>query len=259
MNPFGHLSGRMHSIINFTKLYIWIYTALVFVWVFLIFQYRMQLLSIHAMITFVLTMFSLSSVLSYNNLRYLNANGDYHDGLYYSYLIVYTLARTSLRCLLLMIAKGLGICVASLGSSFWYLFLISACYLLNTICCEYVNNHSYIIYENQVVQNPFSISAIVIDTIFFFFIIHTLFSTIDYLRANKQSSKLEVFITIRNILIFGTVIATVYNILFMYIINENLLDSLWKIQWVFTDGIWIFIHSCIISIIMVGFLYVFHV
>ena len=254
MNPYGHLSGRMHNLVGCTRIFMVVYSILCCVWIYRLFQYLKELMSIHVVITVVLLLFTFSTILSYFSLKYVNSNGDHHPFLHPVYLLFYSLARTLLRCLLLLISKGLGVSIASLGSSFWVVLSISACYFVNALLSEYYNSYSFILYENQTLTNPFSMSSIVIDIVFFFYIIKSLFATIDELRDKNQTSKLAIFITLRNILIISIILATVYNTLFTYVIVEHLLDSMWKLQWMFTDGVWIIVHFIVIGIVMVCFL-----
>lgn len=251
VNYFGHIPARMYGMIGFSKVFVGVYVGLCIVWLSRVFMYLKELMSIHVLITVVLLVFTFSSILTLFNLTLLNYEGTYQPLILALNHLVSSLSRTLLRCLLLLISKGLGISIASLGSSFWGVLFLCIAYFLNSIAYEFTNSQITVIYEGDMHNNIFMIPAIVLDVILYIWIVKSLFSTIDDLREKNQTSKLEVFITLRHVLIFLVLGTTLYNILFSYLVSEQIIESIWKVQWLLTDGVWTVLYTLIIVIIMV--------
>lgn len=251
VNPYGHVPGRMYGMIGFWKIFVGVYVGLCIIWLSRVFKYFKELMSIHVLITVVLLVFTLSSILTVCNLTLLNNEGVYQPLVSTLTILVTSLSYTLLRCLLLLISKGLGISVASLGSSFWGVLFLCIGYFLNSIAYEFTNNQTIVIHEGKRYNNIFMIPAIVLDVILYLWIIKSLFSTIDDLREKKQTSKLEVFITLRHLVIFLVIGSTLYNVLFSYLVSQQVIESIWKVQWLLTDGVWTVLYTLIIAIIMV--------
>lgn len=75
---------------------------------------------------------------------------------------------------------------------------------------------------------------------------------INSLEDQKQTSKLNVFLKLRNIIVAVVVLSTIYNIGFSYMVATKLIESQWKYQWFFNDGIWSLFYCLIIVVIMVS-------
>ena len=76
--------------------------------------------------------------------------------------------------------------------------------------------------------------------------------TIEDLKEKQQPSKLEIFLKLRNIIIVMVIFSTLYNGLFSYLIAKKALDTFWKYQWFFNDGIWSVFYFAILTSIVVG-------
>lgn len=96
------------------------------------------------------------------------------------------------------------------------------------------------------------VPAALVDSLVYFWILQSLISTIEDLSDKKQSSKVAVFIRLRNVIVVVVVLATAYNIGFSYLIIENVLESLWKLQWFFSEGVWSSFYFFILCAITVG-------
>ena len=91
-----------------------------------------------------------------------------------------------------------------------------------------------------------------VDSVFYFWILQSLLDTINSLEDQKQTSKLNVFLKLRNIIVAVVVLSTIYNIGFSYMVATKLIESQWKYQWFFNDGIWSLFYCLIIVVIMVS-------
>ena len=75
--------------------------------------------------------------------------------------------------------------------------------------------------------------------------------TIDELSDKKQTSKLKIFVSLRNIIVIVIILATAYNLSFSYLIVHKVLDTIWKYQWFFNEGVWCTMYLCILCAIAV--------
>lgn len=96
------------------------------------------------------------------------------------------------------------------------------------------------------------IPSALIDSFIYFSILQSLMKTIEDLKEKKQTSKLEIFLKLRNMIVIMVVFSAIYNGLFSYLIAKKALDSFWKYQWFFNDGIWSVFYFFILSAIVVG-------
>lgn len=96
------------------------------------------------------------------------------------------------------------------------------------------------------------IPASLVDSVIYFWILQSLLDTIQELEDKKQTSKLEVFLSLRNMIIIVVIVSTIYNIAFSYLIVKKALENYWRWQWFFNDGVWSVFYFLIICSIMVG-------
>ena len=95
------------------------------------------------------------------------------------------------------------------------------------------------------------IPASINDALIYFWILQSLMKTIDELSDKKQTSKLKIFVSLRNVIIIVVVLATAYNLIFSYLIVNRVLDTIWKYQWFFNEGVWCTMYFCILCAIAV--------
>lgn len=98
----------------------------------------------------------------------------------------------------------------------------------------------------------FLVPSALIDSLIYFSILQSLMKTIEDLKEKKQTSKLEIFLRLRNMIIVMVVLSAIYNGIFSYLIAKKALDSFWKYQWFFNDGIWSGFYFFILLAIVVG-------
>ena len=96
------------------------------------------------------------------------------------------------------------------------------------------------------------IPASALDSFIYFWILQSLLDTIQELEDKKQTGKLDVFLSLRNMIIVAVIVSTLYNVGFSYLIIEKKIDSLWKFQWFFNEGVWSAFYFVVIVVIMVG-------
>ena len=96
------------------------------------------------------------------------------------------------------------------------------------------------------------IPASIVDSVIYFWILQALLETIQELEDKKQSSKLEVFSHLRNMIIVIVIVSTLYNVVLSYLISHDYLEKYWKYQWFFNDGVWSSFYFLILCSIAVG-------
>ena len=96
------------------------------------------------------------------------------------------------------------------------------------------------------------IPASALDSFIYFWILQSPLDTIQELEDKKQTGKLDVFLSLRNMIIVAVIVSTLYNVGFSYLIIEKKIDSLWKFQWFFNEGVWSAFYFVVIVVIMVG-------
>ena len=117
MNPYGHIPARMYGIIPFTKWVLLIYTALFLAWIIRCCWYRKELMSVHVMITVVVGTFLFDTVIRLLMLSNFNHEGVYDRKITMFSLFITSATHTVARCLIIMVAMGLGVSKASLGNA----------------------------------------------------------------------------------------------------------------------------------------------
>ena len=95
------------------------------------------------------------------------------------------------------------------------------------------------------------IPASINDALIYFWILQSLIDNIEELSEKQQTSKLKIFVSLRNVIIIVVVLATSYNLIFSYLIVNRVLDSIWKYQWFFNEGVWCTMYLCILCAITV--------
>ena len=248
MNPYGHIPARMYGIMPFTKFILIAYTILTLVWIVRCCAYRKELMSVHVMITVVLVTFLVDVIMKLMMLTSYNTNGEYPMKLTIISLCITAATHSVARCLTVMVAKGLGVSKASLAGSFWKIIAMGIVYfgfsLWDSIATTFATASQVSLYR--------IIPASLLDSLIYFWILQSLLDTIQELEEKKQTGKLDVFISLRNMIIVAVIISTLYNIVFSYLIVEKKVEDLWKYQWYFDDGMWSTFYLVVICVIMVG-------
>ena len=246
MNPYGHIPARMYGIIPFTKWVLLIYTALFLAWIIRCCWYRKELMSVHVMITVVVGTFLFDTVIRLLMLSNFNHEGVYDRKITMFSLFITSATHTVARCLIIMVAMGLGVSKASLGNSMWKIVAMGVVYFFFSLWDSIVSTYS----TDSKVNLYRIIPASLLDSFIYFWILQSLLDTIQELEDKKQTGKLDVFISLRNIIIVAVIVSTLYNVLFSYLIMFKKIDSLWKYQWFFNDGVWTSSYLLLVAVIM---------
>lgn len=258
MNPYGHIPARLYGTLPFTRVLLNIYVILVIIWLFRCIRYANQLMSVHYVISIVLVAFLIDVIVKWKNLNAYNSTGTYVTSITVISLFVSAVTRAVARCLTLIIAMGfrslsrltarLGVSRASLGKTNIRVVLMGVVYFVfsfwDAVSSTFATSSDVKLWR--------IIPTSLIDSVFYFWILQSLLDTINNLEDQKQTSKLEVFLKLRNVIVVVVVLSTIYNIGFSYLVATKLLESQWKYQWFFNDGIWSLFYCLIIVVIMVG-------
>ena len=265
MNPYGHFPARLYGLIPFTRWLCFLSAASLVVWLYRCNTYRKELMSVHGMITAVLVVFIVDSLLKLWNINTFNKKGVYTMYITIISLVFDSITRVVGRCLTLMVTMGyrwtervirrLGVTCSSLGNTMWKIVGMGCVYFVLSLWDSLVSTFSTSTSVNLLHVIPSSL----MDSVIYFWILQSLLDTIEALEEKKQTSKLHIFIKLRNMIIVIVIFATLYNIFFSYIIIKKALDFFWKYQWFFNDGVWSLFYYLILCSIMVLFLAVTHV
>lgn len=246
MNPYGHIPARLYGTLPFTRVLLNVYVILVIVWAFRCIRFSNQLMSVHYVISIVLVTFLVDVVVKWRNLNAYNSTGTYVTSITVISLFVSAVTRAIARCLTLMIAMGLGISRASLGKTSIRVVLMGVIYFVfsfwDAVSSTFATSSDLKLWR--------IIPTSLVDSVFYFWILQSLLDTINSLEDQKQTSKLNVFLKLRNIIVAVVVLSTIYNIGFSYMVATKLIESQWKYQWFFNDGIWSLFYCLIIVVIM---------
>lgn len=144
--------------------------------------------------------------------------------------------------------RRLGVTTSSLGNMGWKIAVAAIGYFTFSLWDSLSSTFSTSGFQNSL----YLILSALIDSFIYFSILQSLMKTIEDLKEKQQTSKLEIFLKLRNIIIVMVIFSTLYNGLFSYLIAKKALDTFWKYQWFFNDGIWSVFYFAILTSIVVG-------
>ena len=209
------------------------------------------------MISLVLILAIIDVFLRQLNLAHFNDSGDYSFSLTFVSLFVSTLDTTVSLCLAIAIAKGsfsicslifrLGVSRATLDGEFCKILLLGIIFFTFTFWNSISSTfHPYTDWSLWQI-----IPSAIVSVVTYVWILTSLQNTIEELENRKQTGKLQVFTQLRNVIITAVILSTIYNIIFSYVIIKEIINSWWKYQWFFNDGVWSIFYLGITICVMV--------
>ena len=257
MNPYGHIPARLYGILPFVRILLAAYSILAVIWMIRCYRYSKELMSVHFVISIVLVVFLIDTFVKYLNITSYNIKGFYVTSVTIVSLFISAATRAIARCLTLMIAMGyiksrgfifrLGVSRASIDGSTWKILSMGLIYFGFSLWDSISNTFS----SSSDVNMWRVIPASLVDSVIYFWILQSLLDTIQDLEDKNQTSKLAVFLSLRNMIIIVVIVSTLYNIAFSYLIVHQALEKYWRWQWFFNDGVWSVFYFVIIGSIMV--------
>ena len=257
MNPYGHIPARLYGILPFVRLLLASYFILALIWMIRCYRFSKELMSVHFVISIVLVVFLIDTFVKYLNITSYNSKGFYVTSVTIISLFISAATRAIARCLTLMIAMGyiflcfiiisLGVSRASIDGSAWKIVSMGIIYFGFSLWDAISNTFS----TSSDVNMWRVIPASLVDSVIYFWILQSLLDTIQDLEDKNQTSKLSVFLSLRNMIIVVVVVSTLYNMAFSYLIVHQALEKYWRWQWFFNDGVWSVFYFVIICSIMV--------
>lgn len=258
MNPYGHFPARLYGLIPFTKFLLALSFGLLVFWCVRCIAFNKQVMNVHKMILVVLGTFFIDELLKLINITHFNKYGGYSTALAFTSVLFSVITRVVARCLTMMVVMGsllsgfvrcrLGITCSSLGNMSWKIAVAAVGYFTFSLWDSLSSTFS----SSSSVSMMYLIPSALIDSFIYFSILQSLIKTIEELKEKKQTSKLEIFLKLRNLIIVMVIFSFLYNALFSYLIGKKALDTFWKYQWFFNDGIWSVFYFFILSAIVVG-------
>ena len=256
MNPYGHIPARLYGILPFVRILLAAYSILAVIWMIRCYRYSKELMSVHFVISIVLVVFLIDTFVKYLNITSYNIKGFYVTSVTIVSLFISAATRAIARCLTLMIAMGyiksrgfifrLGVSRASIDGSTWKILSMGLIYFGFSLWDSISNTFS----SSSDVNMWRVIPASLVDSVIYFWILQSLLDTIQDLEDKNQTSKLAVFLSLRNMIIIVVIVSTLYNIAFSYLIVHQALEKYWRWQWFFKDGVWSVFYFGIIGSIM---------
>ena len=257
VNYYGHLPGRQYGLYPFLRWILFLYLLLLVIWLIRCCVYHRELLSVHKMISLVLILAIIDVFLRQLNLAHFNDSGDYSFSLTFVSLFVSTLDTTVSLCLAIAIAKGsfsicslifrLGVSRATLDGEFCKILLLGIIFFTFTFWSSI--SSTFRPYKDWSLWQI--IPSAIVSVVTYVWILTSLQNTIEELANRKQTGKLQVFTQLRNVIITAVILSTIYNIFFSYVIIKEIINSWWKYQWFFNDGVWSIFYLGITICVMV--------
>ena len=248
MNPYGHVPARLYGLIPFTNWLLVAYSVLLVAWAARCMKFSKELMSVHKMISLALSIFWVDTLIRLINIKSYNIHGTYITSITIISLIISAVTRAVARYLTIMVAMGSGVSRASLGKATWRILAVCAVYFGFTLWDSIATTFS----TSTAINYYRVIPASIVDSVIYFWILQALLETIQELEDKKQSSKLEVFSHLRNMIIVIVIVSTLYNVVLSYLISHDYLEKYWKYQWFFNDGVWSSFYFLILCSIAVG-------
>ncbi|KAK8833163.1 hypothetical protein WA577_002777 [Blastocystis sp. JDR] len=243
INPHGHISARLYGSIPFTQCLLVAYSLLLLLWSLCCLRYFHQLMSVHALITLVLVSFSADTLLHLLALTAYNRTGLPAPVATLS-LLTTTLTHTLARGLLLTLAMGAGVTRASLGPATCRVLLACLLDLFVTLWDAFAS--AFAPARSAAIH---TIPAGIANAALYGWAFAALFRTLRELEEKKQTSKLQLFLRLRNVLCGGVLVAAAYTAAFG-VATVRGAEGLWRIQWFCEDGVWalfFFLTLCCIA------------
>ena len=244
INPHGHISARLYGSIPFTQCLLVAYSLLLLLWSLFCLRYFHQLMSVHALITLVLVSFSADTLLHLLALTAYNRTGLPAPVATLS-LLTTPLTHTLARGLLLTLAMGAGVTRASLGPATCRVLLACLLDLFVTLWDAFAS--AFAPARSAAIH---TIPAGVANAALYGWAFAALFRTLRELEEKKQTSKLQLFLRLRNVLCGGVLVAAAYTAAFG-VATVRGAEGLWRIQWFCEDGVWalfFFLTLCCIAV-----------
>lgn len=186
------------------------------------------------------------------NLNVLNRTGYLLPVVNFLSILINTLSKTLARVLMIIVCLGsslprhltcsLGVSRNQLGSYLWRVIAMGVIFFVVTLwdslsssLISPVSISFFHIIPSSMWGHPLGIT-ISVDSLFYFWILQSLMDTVQELEEKRQTSKLEVFRQLRNVVWSSAFFAVLYNVLFSYVLLEKVIERFWKYQWLW--GFW---------------------
>ena len=248
VNPHGHIPARLYGSIPFTQSLLVAYSILLCLWSICCLRYFRQLMSIHALITLTLACFLADTLLRFKTLTAYNLNGVLPPISTLSLLIT-TLSHTMARGLLLVLSMGAGVTCPSLGCA----TCRATCRVLLVCLLNFLVTLWDTFASTFAPASPAAIHAIpagISNSVLYAWAFTALLNTLSELEEKNQTSKLQLFLRLRNVFCGGVLMAAAYTVLFSVFMTRTS-EEMGKIQWLCEDGVWalfFFLILCFIAV-----------
>ncbi|KAM7456461.1 hypothetical protein BLSTO_02781 [Blastocystis sp. subtype 1] len=231
LNPHGHLPAGVFGLLDFMRALTAVYTVLMLVWTAKCCQYRRELMSIHVLISAALLLLTLDALAHWAALAAYNADGAATRVGTALTVLLDALTSALLRCLVLVIAVGLGMSRATMGPLFCRVVLLTVLCFAVTL---WYGAFPFLFPGSASVWSQLPSTAV--DTLVYYLFLSWLGDTMDELERRSQTSKLGVFRTLRNASFVAIAALVAYSAAYGYLAAHDMLRALWKVEWLLNEG-----------------------
>eukprot|EP00511_Aplanochytrium_stocchinoi_P008616 CAMPEP_0204855310 /NCGR_PEP_ID=MMETSP1347-20130617/16568_1 /ASSEMBLY_ACC=CAM_ASM_000690 /TAXON_ID=215587 /ORGANISM="Aplanochytrium stocchinoi, Strain GSBS06" /LENGTH=471 /DNA_ID=CAMNT_0052001367 /DNA_START=122 /DNA_END=1537 /DNA_ORIENTATION=- len=245
-NPYGFLPGELYGFLPFYLHLSLVYLGCALVWGYLCAKYWKDLLVLQNCITLVIVLGMIEVNLRYFDFHSLNETGIRNHGLLMASVLFAVAKKCVSRLLVLVVSMGFGVVKPHLGEEGKRVLLLGAVYVVVATLHHLVDSLT-----DQVSSARFFflLPVAIVDTIFYFWIFHSLKSTIQQLEARGQDIKLNLYLRFQRLLVLSIVVSVLWAI---YYVMENFMeyDSLeWESVY-FMESFWDCLYLAILIVIM---------
>jgi hypothetical protein len=215
----GYLPGEFYGFMYFYGIIAIIYIVLCLFYAISMHVYRDSRIAIEKWILFTISMGMAEMVFHSADLVIWNRSGYRPMSLVYLGIILGVLKRGIMRCLAVMVSLGWGVVRDSLGPAMRMVIVLGATYVGVSATCDlmevfFVEDFTELTTEEETdlidIVWVLTICVAALDVIFILWILDALNGTMQYLENMSQTRKLQRFLTLRSIILFAILFATIW-------------------------------------------------
>jgi len=235
MNPYGYLPGQLYPFLPFYGILAVAYLSVALVWVVLMAIYNKELITLQRLITVILALCVLEAVLCCGEYYMYNMRGVPVTPLLVLCALVRTAHQTGSRLLVVAVSVGYGVLRPSLGTAKTKLISVGATYFVLTAARELLTRLDLdAVATHAAAVLALDLGAFLIDCLFVWWTMISLYDAIAYLRAHKQGAKLWLLGRFALVLSLAVAAQVVF---ILYHVSASVSPSYrWKRAWLTSVG-----------------------
>ncbi|KYQ92055.1 hypothetical protein DLAC_06892 [Tieghemostelium lacteum] len=246
MNPFGYLSANLFPTLYSNLVISLLYVLLGVLWLIYCYKYKNTLLYIHYWIALSIVLGFLESIVDYGTLSKWNKIGEFSvTGLVFTTLIG-TLKRAFGRSLVLLVAMGYSIVVPTISKANKIKVIgLTVLYFVTRGIQYFIENYPTPSNAAEISYIFLTLPVSILDACFYWLIFLSFMSTMETLKNNNQSIKLQMYKNFLYILVYYAVIVVILVIIQMIMNWACTIDTIATATWVF-EIVWDYTYFSIL-------------